>query len=118
MDPEVNIDMIHASLSKMSNISLATVKRRAERENWLGRETGGKGRGGKVRMYLTAMLPADVKAALKAVSVPAVMGERLPALEARKEVRLYEAQEQKAFAKTELAKAYVTRLAAAGHGNK
>ena len=118
MDPEVNIDTIHASLSKMSDISLATVKRRAEREKWLGRETGGKGRGGKVRMYLTAMLPADVKAALKAVSVPAVMGERLPALEARKEVRLYEAQEKKAFAKTELAKAYVQRLAAAGHGNK
>ncbi|SDU27291.1 Mu transposase C-terminal domain-containing protein [Desulfobacula phenolica] len=118
MKPEVNINTIHSALSKIEDVSLRTVMRRASRENWFCREAKGTGRGGKTRLSLTPLLPADVRAALKSVSVPAVIENRLPAYEAHKEQRLCEAQEQKAFAKAELANAYVTRMESAGHGQK
>jgi len=118
MKPEVTIIEIHEALAKINDISLATVKRRSVRENWTGREAQGKGRGGMVKLFLSSMLPSDIQVALKAAFLPAVRKKALPSLEARKQLNSCRAQEEKAFAKTELAKAYGSRMEGAGHGQK
>lgn len=131
MGPEVTIIEIHSALEKTDGASLSTVKRRAKREAWPYRKLYGKGRGGREKLYISSLLPADVKAVLQAVSVSASESStsdcnksivqktgRLPGLEAHKEQVLFEAQEKKAYAKTELAKEYVSRMSSAGYGEK
>ncbi len=132
MEPEITIIKIHSALKKMNDISLSTVKRRAKREKWPYRQEYGKGRCGKERLYISSFLPADVQAGLKAVATsmsaavntdkPLVIQktDRLPGLEAHKEQEqvLFEPQERKAYAKTELAKEYAARMSCAGYGEK
>lgn len=118
MEPEINITTIHSALSKINDVSLATVKRRAAREKWVGRQADGKGRGGRVVLYLSSMLPVDVRAALKASTLPTVKEDNLPALGIRRDQVIYKEQEEKAFAKAELAQAYLSHLEQAGYGQK
>lgn len=118
MEPEVSITTIYKALSKIADVDLRTVYRRAEIERWHGREVRARGRGGKRLAYLSSLLPADVRAALADFAPPAVRTDTLPTLEAKKDMALDSEQEKKAYAKFELAKAYVARLAESGHGNK
>ena len=118
MDPEVNINTIHDALSRTDDVSLRTVMRRASSESWVCRETSGKGRGGKTRLYMVSMLPVDVKEALRNTDLPAVIQENLPSLAARHAVDVRRAQENTAYAKYELAKAYAARASEAGYGQK
>lgn len=118
MEPEVNIETIHEALSRTQDISIRTVMRRSSRERWVCRDINGKGRGGKTRLYMVSMLPVDVKEALRNMDLPAVIRDSLPALEARQAVEVRQAQEKTAYAKYELAKAYVARADEAGHGHK
>ncbi len=118
MEPEVSITTIHEALSITQDTTLMTVMRRAGREGWVSRETGGKGRGGKVKVYLTPMLPVDVREALKNASLPAERPDTIPSLESRKTLELSQAQQKTAYARYELAKAYAARVEKAGHGQK
>ncbi len=119
MEPEVTITTIHSALSKIDKISLRTVIRRASREKWVGRQSSGKGRGGKANLYIISMLPADVRAALKLLSPSSeAANDKLPGLEAKREQDICEAQQEKAYAKFELAKAYTTHMNSAGYGQK
>ena len=118
MEPEVTIHTIHSALSTVEKVGIDTVRRRAHREKWSHREVMGKGRGGKTKWYLSATLPGDVQTALRVVAVPAAREDTLPTLNALKELTVGRAKEDKAFAKVELAKAYVDRLSQAGYGQK
>jgi len=118
MEPESNINTIHEAMSAVEPVSLRTVMRRATQEKWVFREVKNTAAGGKIRLYLSAMLPADVQLALKATSVPVEKKNTLPTLEAKKELDINRAQEDKAYAKAELAKAYAACIDQAPHGQK
>lgn len=118
MEPEVNINTICSALSRIEKVSLATVKRRADQEQWVCREVKGKGRGGKAKLYMTRLLPGDVQAALSDFSAVVEKKETLPTLAAKQAGEIQPEQEQKAYAKFELAKAYAQRMDQAGHGQK
>ncbi|MCF8112791.1 MAG: Mu transposase C-terminal domain-containing protein [Desulfotignum sp.] len=118
MEPEVTINTIHSALSAIEPVGLTTVKRRAARERWYGRESFGAGRGGRTVMYTTSLLPADVQAALNVAFLSEVTDDNLPALPQGKQGAVCHDQEKRAMAKTELAAAYVRRLESAGYGRK
>lgn len=114
MEPVATIHDIYSALARMTDVSQDMVRRRAEFENWFYNPT----QGGKTKGYLTAMLPVDVKIALKANTLPTVKEDKLPAVGIRRDQKVYREQEEKAFAKAELARAYVTHMEQAGYGKK
>ena len=111
MKSKATIQEIHKALEKMTGASTVSIENRATIEDWYYRPAPDK-----TRAYITAMLPSDVQLALKANTLPAVKEDKLPTLGIRKDSRTYGIQEEKAFAKAELAKAYVTHMDQAGHG--
>ncbi|MBU3915390.1 hypothetical protein KKA14_07630, partial [bacterium] len=109
MKVKASIDQIHTALEKMTGASLVSTKNRAVIEGWYSQF-----KPDNTRVYITAMLPADVQMALKANTLPTVKEDKLPALGIRREGKVYREQEEKAFAKAELAKTYVTHMEQAG----
>ena len=111
MKPEVTIKEIQAAI-KSTGQNAANIHARVTKEKWTCRVCGNE------RHYITVLLPGDVQLALKANTLPAIKEDKLPTLGIRKDSRTYRIQEEKAFAKAELAKAYVTHMDQAGHGQK
>lgn len=127
MAKRVTINEIYSALSAVKPVSERSVFRRSHDEQWPYFERYGKGRAGCVREYFVTMLPSDVQNALSATATPAKIDQKmpvaeredsLPSLAAYKKKKIYRAQEDKAYAKAELAMAYVQTLKKARYGEK
>lgn len=129
MGTRISIQKIHSALNNVQPVSERSVARRATNEKWPCYEKAGKARGGVIREYYVTMLPLDVQNALSATATPVVipnkapvaapaLTESLPSLAAYKKKKIFRAQEDKAYAKTELAMAYVQKMKTAGYGEK
>ena len=113
MKSKATIEQIHTALERMTGVSFVSTENRASLEGWFHQV-----KPDNTRVYITSMLPSDVQMALKANTLPTVIEDKLPALGIRRDGKVYREQEKKAFAKAELAKAYVSHMDQAGHGQK
>lgn len=100
-------------LAEALGITPRAVSFRADKAGWAVASNVGQGKSWRAVAYLSASLPADVRAAViafEARDLPAVAAPAAPALT--------EAQRAKALAKADLVRLYVEALAKAPHGDK
>ncbi len=121
MKPEMTLKEIHQALIPISPVSLSELKRRSE--SWGGRYVQGRGKGGRVRLFYSGLLPYEIRMVLQAMQPDTGLVKQdqkptLPVLEARKNASLNRKQEDKAFAMAELARAYAEVKDRASHGQK
>ncbi|MCP3923027.1 MAG: hypothetical protein GY714_10615 [Desulfobacterales bacterium] len=124
MKTVLTIKEIYEILSEQKPVSLRSVERRAQSEGWLYLEGKGRGKNGIVRKYMVIRLPVDVRNVIavffkKAKEVVKVEPQITAPVKGKKPVKkVLRVQKEKAYLKTELAKAYVKSIDSAKYGQK
>ena len=115
-DASISIVQLH----RVSGIGVRVLQLRAVKENWPYIEKPGKGRGGKIRHYLIADLPEEIR--LSCYKLPAQKNTSLSVTQSEEKksslTALPQAKLTKAGAKTDLLLHYTRALKKAGWGHK
>ncbi|MCP4159214.1 MAG: hypothetical protein GY760_04000, partial [Deltaproteobacteria bacterium] len=124
MKTTLTIKEITEILSEFIPTNRRRVERQADEEKWICLDGKGRGKNGKVRHFFVKMLPVDIrnfiavyykkqKELVRVESIPEV-----PVKGNQPEKKALRVQEEKAYFKTELAKAFVKTIDLANHGEK
>ena len=111
MKPEVTTTEIQAVMEPLGQ-NAACIEARAAQEGWEHSACGNS------RYYIVDLLPEDIKSALKTATQPIIQEDKLQAIGFRRDQKVYHEQEERAFAKAELAQALISHTRQAPHGQK